>query len=276
MSSEAPQPGSGLATQAAHLRHRFWWYGQRLRQLRRSMTVEYLQGQGPLDLNALISPLRYDVVVREEFIRSVRSDWALYQRDFEALMAFALTSEYFFWFRSVAVQHVGVPAQDPEALHRAFRRRVRRTLLLIEAFDRNGFDPKFPLVVRAATSVPTSTGKHLAARFYPLDGCHRLALLRLAGLDELPAPYYRLVATSLPPLDNTLPLIRALHLDPARYYRYLAAGYGVPPASTRDQLLQELARSRPEAVAELEHVLAVDEPALLVPGGPTVLGVPGS
>ena len=270
MSGAMARLSSGPVQRAQNVRRRVWWVGQRLRQLRRTVSVEYQPGQGPLDLDALVSPLRYDVVVREDFITSLRSSWDRYDDDFEGFLSSALTSDYFRWFRSIAVQHVGVQSRDPQVLERAFRRRVRRTARLVRAFDENGYDPSFPVVVRAATSRPTATGKELGERSYPLDGCHRLALLRLSGVKELPALYYRSVETLQPPLDNTLPLIGALPLDPSRYYRFVSTGYGVEPASTRAELLRRVAEEHPEALAELQRVLAVDEPALLLPGGPSL------
>lgn len=237
-----------------------WLVENRLREFRRSLSAAYRPGTGPINLDRLVSPLRYDILVRQRFLEGLRDDWASYAAAPEAFADAAVGSEYFVWFRQIAAEHARVPVHDQRRLHEAFRRRVHRSARLLERFLDRGFDRTYRITIRADGPRLTDTGKVLGGRPYPLDGCHRLALLRMTGSRDLEPGAYRVLASKRPPLDNTNALLRLLPVTTSEYYRFISLGY-VPdqPCTTRAGLLDAVRRHCPDALAEVRNILDSDE-----------------
>jgi hypothetical protein len=206
-------------------------------------------GDVALDINRLISPLRYDVLVRERYIGFLAQNLDLFHRDFDAFVELARREEYHAWFCAVAIHRIQPGAKGADQLDAAFRERLRKTTRLYLAFSERGFDPQFPITVRTAGPVAvTDTGKTVAGRLFPTDGCHRLALLRFTGHRSLLPEWYRLRSDGdWQPPDNTGTLISALGISSAEYLEFLSLGYAGPSAAEAD---------------ELRRIIAVDAPAL--------------
>jgi hypothetical protein len=225
-------------------------------------------GEGPLDIDRLISPLRYDVLVREDYFRFLHRNRGLYNQDFDAYVELARNETYHAWFRAVAIHRIR-PGHNSEAeLEAAFRERLRKTTLLADRFAGRGFDPQYPIIVRTAGPVAvTDSGKSVAGRLFPSDGCHRLALLRLADHREVPPAWYRIRAEAgWQPPDNTGTLITALGLTPAEYFEFLSLGYGSGLRHRDADSLLAHVRSAGDAV-ELRRIIAVDVPRLVTATG---------
>lgn len=239
-----------------------WRAMGRLRQAAHNQRIEYRQPDIDLPIRHLISPLRYDVLVRQEFIRLMIVEWTTYEADIEAFLELARQQDYYIWFREVATFHIGIENPgDREALDRAFRRRVHKTGRLVGEFARTGYRPVYPITIQETdTPHTTGTGKTLHKRFHLVDGCHRLALLHMIGVPALPPTHYRLIPREEAPVDNTTHLVRTLGLSPARYYRFLSMSYGSGVAhDDRASLLDDVATNQPHLLEELRSVLAVDE-----------------
>lgn len=222
----------------------------------RTATAPHSPGTEPLVIDHLVSPLRYDVVVRRDFLVHLDDHWDEYCRDPRAFTSAATALPYYVWFRSIAVHHMGVADSGETALARAFERRVRRTARLLESWRLEGFREYQPLTVTVAG--PSVVGaKHLSRRTYPIDGCHRLALLSLHGHDVLDPSRYQVRTMHAAPIDNTAVLARALDLDEASLVRFVGRGYDVHDASTADELLTRVASTARDEVAS---VLAADLP----------------
>jgi hypothetical protein len=220
-------------------------------------------GEEPLDIDRLISPLRYDVLVREGYLGFLRVNRDLHDRDFDAYVELARSEPYYAWFRAVAIHRIR-PGKDNGGaeLDAAFRERLRKTTLLADRFAGRGFDPQYPIIVRTAGPVATTdTGKSVAGRLFPSDGCHRLALLRLAGHRAVPPAWYRIRAEAgWQPPDNTGTLITALGLTPVEYFGFLSLGYSSHLHRDADTLLADV--SSPEEGVELRRIIAADLPKL--------------
>ena len=218
-------------------------------------------GQEELSIERLISPLRYDVIVRERYIDFLAENLDLYHADFDSYMASAQTHDYFAWFRSVAFLHrFGAPPRDERQVLQAYTDRVRRTTRLYLAYQRDGFDARFPVSVRETTAAEeTSSGKLLAPRFYPIDGCHRLALLHMSGWKSLPFEFYRIAPTTKSPPDNTHTLLSNMKVTPREYYEFLSRGYTDKIFYERGALLAHVREENPERLAEVESIIATDE-----------------
>ncbi len=237
-----------------------WIVESRVRELRRSLSAAYRPGTRPVNLDRLVSPLRYDVLVRQRFLEGLRDDWATYAAAPDAFADAAVGSDYFVWFREIAAAHARIPAHDERRVHEAFRRRVHRSARLLERFLDRGFDPTYRITIRVDGPQLTDTGKVLGGRPYPLDGCHRLALLRMTGTRDLDPEAYRVLLSERPPMDNTDALLRSLRVTTHEYYAFVSLGY-IPGQSctTRAGLLDAVRRHCPDALTEVRNILDRDE-----------------
>jgi hypothetical protein len=186
----------------------------------------------------------------------------LYHQDFEAFATLARSQPYYTWFRAVAIHRIRPGAEGTAALEAAFRERLRKTTRLALSFSDRGFDPEYPIVLRTGGPVAvTDTGKSVAGRLFPSDGCHRLALLRLTGHRQLRPEWYRIrTERGWQPPDNTGTLITALGLTAAEYFEFLSLGYTRGVHANRDDLLAHAAA--PAEAEELRRIIAVDMPRL--------------
>jgi len=238
--------------------------GRVRRALARRSAAE-LPGDGPADLYELVSPLRYDVLVRAEYFAFLAEHLALFESDFEAYFAAALGHPYYTWFTTIALPRFRPrDAASEERRHAAYRQRLRDAASLYRSVQEHGFDGgRYPLLLRAVPpGAATASGKLVPRRLYGGDGCHRLALLLHLGHRTLPPAWYR-VRTVAAPLDNTGQLLGPLRVPAAAYYRFLALGYaGGAPLDDREALLRHVATQAPERLEELRQVLAADEPLL--------------
>lgn len=214
----------------------------------------------------MISPLRYDVIIRRDFLALLDEHRSLLAEDPRALTELARGHAYFEWFREIVYPRDFAAARGSggEAIDVAFEDRVRQALELCESFSARGFDTNHPIVLRTGRTIAaTASGKLLAQRVYAGDGCHRLALLQRAGVEVLePGSYVLRQSRRYEPLDNTLRMLKVLQLDKARYFRFLSLAYGGGRTASDRKSLLELASEqgrRDEAAA----VIAVDEPHLV-------------
>jgi hypothetical protein len=222
----------------------------------------YAPGVEPVALEELASPLRYDIVVRADHFRFLDQHLQLLERDLEAYLRLAVEHPYYTWYTKVALPRFRPREhRDERRSLEAFRRRVVGAAELWRSFKAVGFDPRHPVTLRvAAPGVATPTGKVVRRRFHASDGCHRLAMLLAVDQKTLSPDWYRVRTDPLRSLtDNTSTLIGPLALGREDYYRFLAKGYGLATASSRDAILDHVRAHAPERLGELEQVLATDE-----------------
>ncbi|GIU85505.1 MAG: hypothetical protein KatS3mg009_0020 [Acidimicrobiia bacterium] len=214
-----------------------------------------------LGIDELVSPLRYDIVIRMAFFRFVRANRELAHTDPRAFTELALGHPYAAWFEEIVVPRLGSRAATRASRVEAFHRRVRRTVRLDERFSHRGFDARHPVSVRYVEHLTTDGGKTLRGRFYPVDGCHRLALLSLQGLSVLPRAFYRIVEVDGPPPDNTRALLRRVPVSESDYAGFVGRGYGLTAADLTDLLARAQGLGDPKA-AEIAQLVAIDAPLL--------------
>ncbi|MEK6326231.1 MAG: hypothetical protein AABM66_01740 [Actinomycetota bacterium] len=234
--------------------------------------IAYQPGPEPVPIDHLVSPLRYDIIVRERYFAFLRERRALAEEDVEDFMELSRRQPYFAWFSRIVVPSSNHPeiAADPERLNAAFERRVRASIELLDAFESMGYDRRRPIVLRTGRQIaPTLTGKRLARRMYAADGCHRLALLRLKGVNVLESGMYRVRdAKVLTPRDNTAILLDAMPISPHDYFSFLSLSYADREISSEEALLDHVRSTDPDSLPELEQVIAVDSPRLSTPARP--------
>ncbi len=214
-----------------------------------------------LRLDHLISPLRYDVLVRAELFSLVRDNRDLIATNVDDFVTLAKQSSYYVWYCDIAAQVIGIDVDNQAAVDEGFALRVRKSLDLLDRYEKNGgFDARFPVTVRPISDDETPSGKHfIGSRFVPVDGCHRLALLHLDGRESLQPSEYRLMPSTAPIVDNTPALVDALHLSSADYYRFIGSGFLDQPVRSRDQLLAGADAAGESVRSDVDVVLAIDE-----------------
>ena len=234
---------------------------RRARRLLRLVPQSRRTGSVPVSVAELISPLRYDILVRERFLdrlmRVARPRDAL-----DSDEGFA----YRTWFEGVVVpRFMPELRSDPDAIAAAFADRVERSAGLVRSFAASGYDRRRPIILQAGRHLkPTDTGKRIARPVFAGDGCHRLALLRARGASELgPDDYLVQRSATLEPIDNTAIMIPLLDLDLEEYLAFLSLCYApdARPASEAE-LRMRVSERAPDRMEELDDVLRVDLPLL--------------
>jgi hypothetical protein len=173
----------------------------------------YERVREPVEIWPLVSPLRYDVLVRRAHFEHLAAHRDRYDEDFDAYARDAREHPYFAWFR-----HIMCPRWQPEvllseaALEQAWHRRLRASAALADSFARSGFDERFPITLYAGVRVgPATSGRHVDRVLFAGDGNHRLALLMAAGRTHLEPRHCRVKRfLTLRPADTSPTLAWAL------------------------------------------------------------------
>ncbi|QKE85794.1 hypothetical protein [Arthrobacter sp. NEB 688] len=219
------------------------------------------QGTEPVDLDSLISPLRYDVVVRARLFDLLAQEPDL---GGDALVRRAAGTAYADWFVHVeCARFFPELLQDKAVRDERFAARVHGAARLLRSFEERGFDAASPVtLLTAPAGTASESGAPALGGLHIGDGCHRVSLLLRAGATLEPWMYK--VRPSLGPLvDNTAVLLRHGALDEQEYVAFLAARFPVGGARTVQ-----------EALATVEAVDAGAAPTLRAvtdaqrPGGP--------
>ena len=238
--------------------------GRKARRLARRFSHRVETGSESVAIDELVSPLRYDILVRQRFLDRIAT--AAGDDDVRAAVDAPEGRAYFTWFSGIAVPRF-LPdlAGDERATRAAFGYRVRRSVALAESFASSGYDSTRPVVLQSGRRIKaTTTGKRIERRLFAGDGCHRLALMRRQGITTLEPGSYRVeVAPILTPLDNTAELIPLLGLDRRAYFEFLALAYAPGSGCDSEEKLREhVGAERPDRLAELDEVLTADLPLL--------------
>jgi hypothetical protein len=240
---------------------RFTYAKDRLQNALSRSRWKLLPGTEPLPIVPLISPLRYDIVVRLEYLRFLEANIAWFARDFPSYVEAARKTGYFVWFTEVMCRNFRPRLLHTERkLQRAFEHRLRKTTRMYLRFLKSGFDRRFPVLLNTGDRIlETDTGKHIICRYYAGDGCHRIALLLLAGESVLQAEtYYVRCFRHYAPRDNTARLVQTLSLEPEKYFAFLSIYYANQPFYDGQSLLAQIEKENPSKLEELRKVIAID------------------
>ncbi len=218
-------------------------------------------GGEPVAIDALVSPLRYDVLVRQQFFAFLRAHRQLAEDDFPAFLKLSREQPYFRYVTRVSIPEFRPELDAEDEIAAAyFERRVRACLKLHDDLESNGYDHRRPLILRTGETIaPTTTGKQLSARIFAGDGCHRLAWLREAGVTELEPRMYRLHRDRIfTPRDMTALVLEAIAISPPEYFSFLALSYADRVIDTEMALIERVRSTSPQRLQELKQVIAHD------------------
>jgi hypothetical protein len=218
-------------------------------------------GTDDVPIGPLVSPLRYDVLVRARFFDFLGERTDLAASDPTELVRQAARTPYRTWFERVAMARFRPRlVEDPARLDAAFGVRVLGAARLLGSFRSSGYDRRHPIVLRVGTArTRHAEGKPVIRDLYVGDGCHRLALLMSAGWRVLPAGLHRIDGAPLQVVpDNTARLLAVLGVTQEDYASFLSLGYSGQRHTSVASLLAEVAQSRPDQLEELRAVVAAD------------------
>lgn len=159
-----------------------------------------------IEINSMVYPYRYDILLRKQFFDMYRTQHKNYQEDARLLIQDARASGYFIWFKEVLARRYRQDLlADEQALHAAFEQRVFASAKIYDSIVENGFDSTRPIIPYTAENIIAIGGDKVASKQYFMgDGCHRLACLLSMGFTELPSNFLRVKCfRTYKPFDNT-------------------------------------------------------------------------
>ncbi len=217
-------------------------------------------GERDVPLAQLVSPLRYDIVIRARFFRYYEDNRELFASDIREFVRRALDHSYGQYYRHIAlVRYRPAVLAEQRRLHSAFEDRVRRTAALWESYRQRGFDPRFPIILRVPGRSTSFGTKAVRRSYYVGDGCHRLAMLLADGRTHLPRSWHRLDLVPLSTvLDNTSMLLPHLAVSDEEYCSFVSQGYLEHEVGDVGALIDAVARTSPSMSEELVRVLSAD------------------
>lgn len=235
------------------------------RTIRRAVTWRPKSpGREVIDIDWLISPLRYDVHIRAAMFQSIATRPA--EEPLEDFLTRSETHPYVVWFRHIeAARFRPWLLKDEVALIADYRERVRKAVDTFASFSTTGYDTRFPVTLRSTRGEQTTdTALPFGRSLHVGDGGHRLALLLRTGSALEPA-MYRVDPRPRPVLDNTSILLRHLPLSEADYVAFVAPGYlsgaGATGLDTVDALEKAVAEQAPTRINELRRIVEAHERA---------------
>jgi hypothetical protein len=242
-------------------------YRRWLRSAARGNPYRIERGTEPVRIGDLVSPLRYDVMIRVRHFELHAERRELFASDFEAYERLVRGEPYFVWFKRARVPTwARWLLDDPAAFEEAWRDRLRASAALFESFAADGFDLAHPIELHAGRRVrETHTGKRITRALYAGDGNHRLALLLAAGKEALSPAEYRVKRyRSLVPTDSTGLLLRETGAGWSEYRSFIELGY--PSARLERENGRICAEAADPAVqSEVKQLVELDLPYLAGP-----------
>jgi hypothetical protein len=233
-----------------------------VKRARRRLRLGSRLGTEAVTIDGLISPLRYDVLVRQQFFEFFRENEEMGRHDKAQFQAAALHEPYFVWFRDIVIGRRWRLLKG-QTVEEAYAEQVTKAISLYDSFNESDPIGSKPIVVRRVTEpTRTGTGKIIANRCLLVDGGHRVALLRLNGITELPARAWLEVHDRWMPRDNTHRLLESLDVSDEEYYSFLSLGMTKERQTSAHDLLEAVTREAPERLEELRSIIVSDTPML--------------
>lgn len=209
----------------------------------------------------LICPLRYDILIRADFIDFLAKNDYLSENDLDAIIKAAPAQRYQTWFREIAYRRRNPEhSHDENHFRERFYQRVRKVQELWKSINANGFDYNQPIRLKSGEVIREVNGKSFETRFYAGDGCHRIACLWVMGKEVIePEEYEVAMSEEFIPLDNTAVLLDKLSISMSDYLNFISQGYCRGHIfDNAEQVLAYVGRHSPDRLEELKNVFRYD------------------
>jgi hypothetical protein len=240
----------------------------RLRRLRRNVQrrwhekrVSGLEIGQQLRIYDLVCPLRYDILVRAEFIRLIAANDNLMADENSEIVRSQAAHDYEVWFREVEILRFFPELyHDEQQIRARLAMRVQNLKKLWESISSRGFDAAHPIRLRGGESIMEVNGKSVSGPYFAGDGCHRIACLIVMGKEYLePEEYEVALSTKFQPLDNTAILLDKLPVTRQDYLSFISRGYcGNQSFASENDILADLEKHNPGRLDELKSILRHD------------------
>ncbi len=251
-----------VAKRLVPYKHRRW-----LRSAARGNPYRIERAAEPVRIGDVVSPLRYDVMIRVRHFEQYAERRGVFASDFDAYERLVRAEPYFVWFKRARVP-TWAPwlLEDSDAFEEAWRERLRASAALFDSIAASGFDPRHPIELHAGRRVrATRTGKRIARALYSGDGNHRLALLLASGRETLRPAEYRVKRYRwLVPTDSTGFLLRETGAGWSEYRPFIELGYPSAHLELSDGSVRVEAAD-PAVQAEVKTLVELDLPYLADP-----------
>ena len=209
----------------------------------------------------IVCPLRYDILVRAEFIELLAKNEELLASELEELLEHRAARSYAVWFREVCIKRFASEIYDDKKLVRQrFVIRVEKTKRLWESIHLTGFDAAHPITLRSGKSILQVNGKKIGASLFAGEGCHRIACLLVMGKKYLEPNEYRVaIQSKFQPLDNTALLLDKLPISVADYLQFISRGYCAGQTlATPNEAVAYLEENDSDRLPELKSIFEHD------------------
>lgn len=209
----------------------------------------------------LVCPLRYDILVRANFIALLAENDALSASDLGNLLEYPAVRAYQTWLKEVEVRRFFPEIyHDENRIRERFYERVQNVQKLWKSMCSRGFDYSHPIKLKSGKLVREVNGKTVGASIFAGDGCHRIACLLVMGKSVLePNEYEVTLSAELQPIDNTKILLEKLPISMSDYLSFISCGYcGGRPIVNADEILAYVEEHSPHRLAELKIILQHD------------------
>jgi hypothetical protein len=234
-----------------------------LRRWRRGPSYQLVSGSEigeEIEIASLVCPLRYDIIVRANFMAYYCENRHIYEEDLDAFLAHPSAQAYrSSWVKDAARSRPQI-AKDKSFMQREFIGRMRRALALCDSLERNGYDDTYAIELRAANVIHHENGKSVERRFYAGDGCHRLAYHLLLGNKYLKRSQYQVrVYDEFWPRDNTYLLLGCVLRSESEYCRFISRYYCAGETfETSADILRHVEQHSPSLRDEVTSVMSID------------------
>lgn len=169
-----------------------------------------------IPLNTIINPLRYDIIIRENFIKFYLKDKDIYKKDFELFVDKALDELFYDYFKIKTSVYRPKLLKDKELLAETYIKYIKNFINLFEDIKNNGFDNDFPITLHRNI---------FSKKLYMGNGCSRIACLKFLGYRYLRKEQGKvLVSLYHKPKNNTLMLFNLNLINKKIYNNFIQNG----------------------------------------------------
>ena len=137
-------------------------------------------------LSSIIVPLRYDIMIRENFIYFYLKNKGIYRNDFNSFVDKSLNELFYDYFKIRMAIYRPKLLKNKDILSKEYEKYVKNFINLFEDIKNNGFDANFPV---------TLYRNIFSNKLYIDNGCHRVACLKFLGYKHLPKEYGKVLVS---------------------------------------------------------------------------------
>lgn len=163
-------------------------------------------------LSSIIVPLRYDIIIREDFISFYLKNKEIYINNFDLFVKKSLNELFYDYFKIRLAVYRPKLLKDRNMVVKEYKKYVKNFINLFEDIKNKGFDASFPVTLHRSI---------FSNKLYIGDGCHRIACLKFLGYKYLPKEHGKaVVSVFYRPRNNTRMLLDMNLISKVTYKKF--------------------------------------------------------